>query len=131
MVDHDRYSTTLSSEREFNSILFVLFIPSKDKDDNDLHDQPLWANAAGDLFTKLFGGATEMPPARGKWYNEESGEIITEDVILLHSYARAGDAADDDKIRQIAGFCHRMGRETRQGEVALLIDGIFHRMRSF
>jgi hypothetical protein len=131
VVDHDRYSAALSSEREFNSILFVLFIPSKDKDDNDLHDQTLWANAAGDLFTRLFGGATEMPPARGKWYNEESGEIITEDVILLHSYARGDDAADDDKIRLIAEFCHRMGRETRQGEVALIIDGIFHRMRSF
>jgi len=131
VVDHDRYSAALSSEREFNSILFVLFIPSKDKHDNDLHDQALWANAAGDLFTKLFGGATEMPPARGKWYNEESGEIITEDVILLHCYARGGDAADDDKIRQIAEFCHRMGRETKQGEVALIIDGIFHRMRNF
>ena len=58
-------------------------------------------------------------------------EIITEDVILLHSYARGGDAADDDKIRQIAEFCHRMGRETNQGEVALIIDGIFHRMRRF
>lgn len=131
MLDHDRYSTALSSERELNSILFVLFIPSKDKNGSDLRDQALWANAAGDLLTRLFGGSTEMPPARGKWYNEETGQIISEEVILLHSYAREGDAANDGKLRQMAEFCHRMGRETNQGEVALIIDGIFHRMRSF
>ena len=31
-------------------------------------------------LTELFGGATEMPPAKGKWYNEESKKIIPESV---------------------------------------------------
>jgi hypothetical protein len=37
----------------------------------------MWADAAGDLLAELFGGATIMPPARGKWFNEESKQIIT------------------------------------------------------
>ncbi len=61
MVDHERYSIALSSERELNAILFVLFVPSKDKNGKDVADQALWANGAGDLFTRLFGGATQMP----------------------------------------------------------------------
>lgn len=124
------YSEILASETEPNSKLFVLFIPSKDKHGNDLPDQDIWATAAADMFTKVFGGATEMPPAKGKWYNEESEEIITEAVVLVHSYAR-DSAITRENIQRIAEFCHRMGRETNQGEVALLVDGVFHRMRDF
>ena len=124
------YSEILASETELNSKLFVLFIPSKDKDGNDLSDEDMWATSAADMFTRIFGGATEMPPAKGKWYNEESDEIITEAVVLVHSYAR-DSAINQESIQRIGEFCHRMGRETRQGEVALLVDGVFHRMREF
>jgi len=124
------YSEILTSETEPNSKLFFLFIPSKDKDGNDLSDQDMWATAAADMFTRIFGGATEMPPAKGKWYNEESDEIITEAVVLVHSYAR-DSAISQESLQRIAEFSHRMGRETSQGEVALLVDGVFHRMRHF
>jgi hypothetical protein len=119
------------SEPEPNGTLFVLFIPSKDKDGNDLRDQEMWADAAGDLLTRLFGGATAMPPAKGKWFNEESGEIITEEVVLVHSYARGSHVSDEERIRRLAEFLHRMGRETNQGEVAVVIGDVFHRIRRF
>jgi hypothetical protein len=64
----------LGSDAETNGVLFVLFIPSKDKNGDDLpghEDQDMWANTAAELLTRLFGGATIMPPARGKWLNEE------------------------------------------------------------
>src|SRR5262245_59135630 len=92
------------SEDEPNSVLFVLFIPSKDKDGNDLpagQDQQLWANAAGDLLTTLFGGSTQMPPAKGMWLNEETQEIITEEVVLVHSYARVSHANDEERLRKL------------------------------
>jgi hypothetical protein len=75
--DSPNPAVLLGSEPEPNGVLFVLFIPSKDKDGKDLNDQPMWADAAGDLLAELFGGATIMPPARGKWFNEESKQIIT------------------------------------------------------
>jgi len=92
------YSEILASETEPNSKLFVLFILSKDKDGNDLSDQDMWATAAADMFTRIFGGATEMPPAKGKWYNEDTDEIITEAVVLVHSYAR-DSARGGDGVR--------------------------------
>jgi hypothetical protein len=119
------------SEAEPNGILFVLFIPSKDKDGNDLSDQEMWADAAGDLLSELFGGATAMPPAKGKWLNEETNQIITEQVVLVHCYARPRHANDEDRLKQLARFLHRMGKETNQGEVAIVIDNVFHRIRKF
>src|SRR5690242_17016363 len=109
------HSAILRSEDSTNDVLFVLFIPNKDKKGKELKDQELWADAAGELLTKLFGGATEMPPAKGKWYNEDDDEIITEGPILIHSYARAEHANDEERIQKLAEFLHRLGRETNQG----------------
>jgi len=128
------HRATLGSENEPNGALFVLFIPSNDKDGDPLpngQDQQLWATAAGDMLTRIFGGATMMPPAKGKWLNEETNKIISEEVVLVHSYARGKDAADDKKIATLATFLHRMGKETKQGEVAVVIGDVFHRIRKF
>jgi hypothetical protein len=119
------------SEAEPNGVLIVLFIPSKDKDGNDLSNQEMWADAASDLLSALFGGATIMPPAKGKWLNEETDQIITEPVVLIHCYARPSHASDEDRLKRLAGFLHRMGKETNQGEVAIVIDNVFHRIRKF
>lgn len=134
MTQENAHAKVLRSEDEPNGVLFVLFIPSKDKNGNDLpagQDQQMWANAAGDLLTTLFGGSTQMSPAKGKWLNEETGEIITEEVVLVHSYARGGHANDEVRLRTLAEFLHRMGKKTKQGEVAVVIGDVFHRIRKF
>jgi hypothetical protein len=123
--------TILGSEDEPNSVLFILFIPSKDKDGNDLDDHEVWAANGAELLTRLFGGATRMPVASGHWLNEETDEIITEDVALVHSYARMSDAANEGKLKALAVFLHNMGKTTKQGEVAVLIEDVFHRIRRF
>ena len=131
MPNTQAQSKVLGSELELGNVLFVLFIPSKDKHGKDLKDAELWISAAGDKLTELFGGATEMPPAKGKWYNEETGKIIAESVVLIHSYATEARANDEKRIKVLAEFLHRMGRDTNQGEVAVVIDGVFHRIRKF
>ncbi len=93
------HAQILGSEESTNDVLFVLFIPSKDKDGMDLIDQDVWANAAGDMLSELFGGATIMPPAKGKWLNEDSQTIITEEIVLVHSYARGIHANNEDVIK--------------------------------
>ncbi len=121
------------SEEEPGSILFVVFIPSKTKDGDDLpqgEDQQQWAEAVGDLLAQVYGGATEVPVAKGKWLNDD-GKIITEEVILIHSYVRPSQMDDDGKLRQVARILHRMGKRTKQGEIGVVIDGVFHRIRRF
>lgn len=131
MPDSTAQAKILGSEVELGNILFILFIPSKDKNGKDLRDTELWRSAAGDKLTELFGGATEMPPAKGKWYNEESKKIIPESVVLIHSYASEAKANEENRIKELALFLHRLGRDTNQGEVAVVIDGVFHRIRKF
>jgi hypothetical protein len=121
----------LGSEAEPNGILFVLFIPSRDKFGIDLSDNEMWADAAGRLLSELFGGATQMAPAKGMWFNEETGQIIVEEIILIHSYAKPSHVSDEGRLRLLAGFLHRMGKETNQGEVAIVVDNVFHRIRKF
>ena len=71
-----------------------------------------------------------MPVARGKWRNDDD-VTITEDVVLLHSYASQKDAEDEGKLHQLAVHLHRMGKTLHQGEVGLVIDGIFYKIRKF
>jgi len=56
--------TILGSEEEPNGTLFVLFIPSKDKNGKALNDQDMWANAAGDLLAKLLAAPPSCPLRR-------------------------------------------------------------------
>lgn len=131
MPDSNAQAKILGSDVELGNVLFILFIPSKDKNGKDLNDVELWTSAAGDTLTEIFGGATEMPPAKGKWYNDETEKVIPESVVLIHSYASEAKANDENRINALALFLHRMGRETNQGEVAVVIDGVFHRIRKF
>lgn len=131
MSSQPGYEEIFGSEAEPSSTLFILFIPSKDKDGNDLPDQEMWANAAGDLLAELFGGATIMPPAKGKWFNQETRQILTEPIVLIHCYARPSLAKDANKLEQLARFLHRMGKVTNQGEIAFVIDNEFRLIRQF
>jgi len=72
-----------------------------------------------------------MPAAKGKWLNEATDTIITEQIVLVHSYARINDVNNAQKIAQVAEFLHRMGKTTNQGEVAVVIGDVFHRIRKF
>jgi len=44
-----------NAEQEQNGTLLVFFIPSKDKNGNDLNDQDVWASSAGSLLSELGG----------------------------------------------------------------------------
>ena len=124
----------LNSENETGSILFVLFIPSVDGMGKALpsgQDQQMWASAAGDVLSRLFGGSTQMPPAKGKWLNDKTNKIITEEIVLVHSYASETDAENPAKLTELAKFLHRMGKQTNQGEIGVVIGDVFHRIRKF
>jgi len=41
---------------------------------------------------------------------------------MLHCYVDPKQLAADEVQRALGDFCRRLGRETRQGEVGLIID---------
>lgn len=112
-----------------NPVLLILFIPTRDKNGRELADSDHWLNAAIKVVSEQFGGATVMAPADGAWYNPETETVIREKVHLVHSYGNPD--ANLNCLQPIADFLHRMGRETKQGEVGVVVDGVFHRITRF
>jgi len=80
------------------------------------------------LLSEINGGATAMPPVEGGWLNDE-GEIIWENPVIVYSFIRTAQFLNS--LRRIREFLHRMGRETKQGEIAFEFDGRFYRIRDF
>lgn len=124
------YSDILGIE-DSNEVLFILFVPSKDKNGVELSDQRQWVEAGAKLLGRLFGGSTIMPPAQGTWLNPENDELLMEEIVLVHSYARIADSQSTSVIEEIGRFLHRLGANTNQGEIGVVIDGVFHRIRKF
>lgn len=75
-----------------------------------------------DLFSRVFGGATAYPRAKGIWRDDENdGRLVKDNPVVLHSYM-APEAMEHVQNQAWLGvFCRRMGRETNQGEVGLVI----------
>ena len=81
-----------------------------------------------DLLGEINGGATAMPPCEGVWLNDDN-QVIREHPVIVYSYVvPEAFLANLPRIRE---FLHRMGRETRQGEVAFEFDGRFYRIRQY
>lgn len=76
---------------------------------------------------KRLAGSSGAPrpshAARGVWRDDKAGgRLVHDDTTIVFSYVDPGDLTDAalDALRR---FLHRMGREARQGEVGLVLDG--------
>ena len=102
---------------------FAIYVPNKDRDGQPV-EQEIWVDAALKLLSSINGGATAMPPVRGAWLNPDSGKLVIEEPVLVYSYI------DPDRfearVSELVDLVHRMGRETRQGEMAIEFDGVLY-----
>lgn len=111
--------------------LLILIIPSHDRQENELPDQEMWASAALDLLGDLFGGATAFKTFAGV-YKAEDGKLLHDRPILIESYVRnRSDLEDRAKLAELLRFIKRMGRETKQQAVGLVINSVFHAITDF
>ena len=106
----------------------TLYVPSKDRVDQDLPDQRRWVMEAAELLAQIGGGVTILPPVEGGWVAED-GRIVWERPVVLYTYVRFDALVAT--LPRLRRFLHRMGRETRQGEVAVEFDGRFYRIVDF
>src|SRR3954454_21353565 len=103
------------------SALLVLFIPSKDRNNQPI-DQPYWVEEALNTLGRLFGGATAFPQGRGIWRDDaQGGVLLFDEPVVIQCYT--GSHVIEDKILALSDFLHRMGREAHQGAVGLVIGG--------
>jgi hypothetical protein len=109
-----------------------LFVPSVDRDGGPVpRGQRYWTEVALELFGRLFGGATAFPPARGVWRDDaRGGALVYDDTVIVFSYI-GGDVLENTQEEAIFEFIQRLGREGKQGEVGLFIDGTYYGFQDF
>lgn len=120
----------LGADQPTGTLLFVLFVPSADRYGSEI-DHDRWVEEALATFGKLFRGATAYPRARGVWRDDDrSGELVFERPTIVTCYANPDDV-DDAALGKLRGFLHRMGRETNQGEVGIVVGDEYHGISEF
>jgi hypothetical protein len=127
----DQTMATPLVEEGHKRVLLVLFIPSADRDGQALSGQNEWVNQALSALGTLFGGATAYPKAQGVWRDDDrGGALVFDEPVVMHCYTTPEDTEDDAKLGKLASFCRRMGRETNQGEVGLVIGDEYIAIRN-
>ena len=101
--------------------LVILAIPSHDRDNKPLNNQPEWARDALDLFSELFGGATAFETFAGI-YRSETGDNLLDKPILIEAYSERTDVESRTNLEQLLQFIRRMKVAMRQETVMLVID---------
>jgi len=109
----------------------VLFVPSVERDGVTAVDQDRWVEAALEVLGRTFGGATAYPKARGVWRDDDRGTLVHDEPVLIHSYMRPKDIEDPNHLAALGAFCRLMGRETKQGEVGLVVGDEYFAIRDF
>jgi hypothetical protein len=113
-------------------VLVVLFIPSVERDGVSTIDQRFWVDSALEMFGRVFGGATAFPKAKGIWRDDErGGALVKDEPIVVHCYTTPVDIEDDRNLAGLGDFCRKLGRETRQGEVGLVVGDEYFAIRDF
>jgi hypothetical protein len=111
-------------------VVVILFIPSHDKKEKRLNNQDQWTGVGMELFGKLFTGATAFQALDGIFVDED-GTTYHDKPILIESYAEEEAVQDEGNLRELLDFIKRMGRETNQAAVALVIHNALHLIRKF
>ncbi len=110
-------------------VLVILAIPSHDKNEKELKNQEWWANEAADMFAELYGGATAFQALVGTFKYKD--KILHDRPIMVESYAQKADVEDPSNLVELLRFAKRMGKETRQAAVAIVIGNIFFTITDF
>ena len=84
------------------------------------------------MFGDVFGGATAYPKARGVWKDDErGGALVMDEPVVVHCYTAPEAIEDAANLGRLASFCRRMGSETKQGEIGLVIADEYFAVRDY
>ena len=106
-----------------------VFVPSKKRNGEPI-DHEKWRDETVFTLSKLFGGATTVP-GFGGWLDDEQGMKVKQETISMVVSFMVDEEWNENNILELRKFLHRMGRETDQGEIGILINGVFWRIRRF
>src|SRR5438874_7508169 len=113
------FATRLGASKAASTLL-VLYLPSKDRLDQAI-DQGYWVGEALKILGECFGGATAFPQGKGVWRDDaQGGLLIYDEPVVIQCYT--SEAAIEELAAKPREFLVRMGTESKQGAVGLVID---------
>src|SRR6516165_1773073 len=98
MADH---AARLGASKSASTLL-VLFIPSRDRNDQSI-DQEFWVGQALETLGMAFGGATAFPQGRGVWRDDAQGGVLLFDEPVVIQCYTSGHVIED-KINALSDF---------------------------
>jgi hypothetical protein len=115
----------LQADKPEGSSQIVLFIPSRDRGDQEV-DQEYWVHEGLRVVGQAFRGGTAFPPGRGVWRDDErGGDLLFETTVMILSFVNPADLTNA-AVHSLKAFLFRLGREGKQGEVGVVIDGAYY-----
>jgi hypothetical protein len=124
----ERIISVLQSDQRQDVV--ILIIPSHDKHEKLLKNQDVWAGEAMELFKDLYRGATGFETFAGIYLTED-GKTLHDKPILIESYVSREALEDVSRLNQLVRFMKRMGHETKQYAVAVIVNDVFHEVTEF
>ena len=80
---------------------------------------------------RLSAEVPPFPPGKGVWRDDErGGELLFETTVMILSFVNPVDLTDK-AVLSLKAFLLRLGREGNQGEVGLVIDGVYYAFTRF
>lgn len=120
----------LGANQPQGTVHLMIFVPTADRSGRKIAG-PSWTRPALSVLGKLFRGATAYPKGKGVWRDDaQGGKLVFDDTTIVFSYV-APAALTRAALRDLRAFLHRLGRETNQGEVGLVLDGKYLGIGSF
>jgi hypothetical protein len=116
----------LGAQESYSTTKLTLYIPDKDRDGAEFGTQRRYILEAAQLLARIGGGVSIMPAIEGGWLNPETNQIVWERPVVVYTFVRPAEFVT--LLPELRSFLHRLGRETRQGEIAAEFDGTFYRI---
>src|SRR5207244_518588 len=107
------------------SKLVVVFVPSTDQFGQPI-DQEHWVEQVLQTLATQFRRSSAYPRGRGYWRDDSrGGALLAEHPVVAFTYAAEHDVAVA-ALTALYQTVSRMGRETRQGEVGVVVDSKYY-----
>lgn len=124
-----RRDKVLGATRPAGTEEITLFVPERDVEGRAI-GQAAWVKAFLELFGRLFGGATALPRGLGVWRDDRrGGRLVFERTVMIMSFAVEEDVERSYPV--LRAFLHHFGAQARQGEVGIVVAGVYYGIGSF